>query len=280
MVKIGVLDRFINKHFCLEVSDEQKKALHHWDKLVYLVQDKSGEKESIGTYIEYFVSTDENEGTFLKKIEGKELEEFNKQHAFALKVFPIFKEQFQAEFAGSVPVTARYNHLTDQIYFYFYSEERYVFSDFVKKLREQLWKNIFIYQVGARDRVRMDPRTDGLMCGSSQIPMYCKTYQPLPSIDIEDILLQHLEGRDIERLKGRCWKLRCDLMYELETYKRDSKHYPSKGEKVRTKDGRIKGMVLSFNILNQSVMIRTEDAIFRLPMSEIVVDKEKKEKTV
>lgn len=269
MIKIAVLDRFVNKYFQLELTQEEFEKLKHGDKIVYFIQDKSGEKESIGTYVAYYTPSTEITVRYLKKMENWELEEFNKQHQFALKLFIVFKEQFQAEFPTSIPVTARYNHLTDQIYFYFYSEERYVFSDFVKRLREQLRKNIFIYQVGARDRVRLDPRTDGMMCGTTQIPMYCKTYQPLPSIDIEDILIQHLEWRDIERLKGRCGKLRCDLIYEIEVYKSESKKYPPKGSKVTTKDGKITGIATSFNIINQNVTIKTEDTIFRLPLSEI-----------
>ncbi|HCB51001.1 TPA: hypothetical protein DEP21_00115 [Patescibacteria group bacterium] len=46
-----------------------------------------------------------------------------------------------------MPVTARFHVFGDQIYFYFYSEERYVFSEFVKELRQTLDKNIFLFQV-------------------------------------------------------------------------------------------------------------------------------------
>jgi hypothetical protein len=80
-------------------------------------------------------------------LEGKEEEEFNTQQEIALKIFPTFKREFQEEFPNSVPVTARFQIFSDQLYFFFYSEERYVFTDFVKKFREKLGKNMFLFQV-------------------------------------------------------------------------------------------------------------------------------------
>jgi hypothetical protein len=80
-------------------------------------------------------------------LEGKEEEEFNTQQEIALKIFPTFKREFQEEFPNSVPVTARFQIFSDQLYFFFYSEERYVFTEFVKRFREKLGKNMFLFQV-------------------------------------------------------------------------------------------------------------------------------------
>jgi cell fate regulator YaaT (PSP1 superfamily) len=56
----------------------------------------------------------------------------------------------------------------------------------------------------------------------------CKSTRALPSVEIENIVLQNLEGRDIEKLKGRCGKLKCSIMYELELYTEESKKFPHK----------------------------------------------------
>jgi hypothetical protein len=64
-----------------------------------------------------------------------------------LEIFPFFKKLFKKNFANSIPVTARFHIFADQIYFYFYSEERYIFTDFVKELRQELGKNIFLFQI-------------------------------------------------------------------------------------------------------------------------------------
>ncbi|MBU0626367.1 hypothetical protein KKG31_06920 [Patescibacteria group bacterium] len=131
---------------------------------------------------------------------GEDKDFFEEQQKIALEIFPIFKKLFKKYFSDSIPVTARYHIFADQIYFYFYSEERYVFSEFVKELRSLLGKNIFLFQVGARDMVKMMPGTD-CIAGCNGINLCCKSTRPLPSIEIENIIIQNLEGRDIERLK-------------------------------------------------------------------------------
>ena len=194
---------------------------------------------------------------------------------FALQIFPLFKKRFKAEFKNSIPVTARFHIYLDQLYFYFYSEERYIFTDFVKKLREKIWKNIFLFQVGARDMVKMDPRTDILPCGADWIiPMHCKTTLPLPSIEMENLILQNLEWRDIERLKWRCGKLKCSLIYELEIYREESKKYPPKWSEVKYLKSNIDWLVTSYNIMTGDVTIKTEDGeIFKIPTWELKITK-------
>jgi hypothetical protein len=80
-------------------------------------------------------------------LSGEDEKFFKEQSEFALKIFPIFKKKFKIAFPGSIPVTARFHIYLDQLYFYFYSEERYVFTDFVRKFREKIGKNIFLFQV-------------------------------------------------------------------------------------------------------------------------------------
>ena len=145
----------------------------------------------------------------------------------ALDIFPLFKKLFRKSFHESIPITARFQIFADQIYFYFYSEERYVFTDFVKELRQELGKNIFLFQIGARDMVKMAPGTDCIR-GCNGINLCCKSTRPLPSVEIENIIIQNLEGRDIEKLKGRCGKLKCSLVYELEMYTEEGKKFPPK----------------------------------------------------
>lgn len=135
---ITVLDYFFNKNLeILNVPEEIAQNLKHGDKVSYLVEEKGTEKESVGVVVEYPIPT-ERTATFVKKLSLEENEDFVKQQEFALKVFPLFKKKFKTEFPGSKPITARYNPIMDQIYFYFYSEERYVFGDFVRDLRQEL----------------------------------------------------------------------------------------------------------------------------------------------
>jgi len=271
---VYVLDRYTNKNIKVVNIDEQSlQEIKVWDKIVYNMEENN-QKPSIWIYIWHDINTDRI-WYFTKILKWEEKDFFEEQSKFALKIFPLFKKRFKAEFKNSIPVTARFHIYLDQLYFYFYSEERYIFTDFVKKLREKIWKNIFLFQVWARDMVKMDPRTDMLPCGADWIiPMHCKTTLPLPSIEMENLILQNLEWRDIERLKWRCGKLKCSLIYELEIYKEESKKYPPKWSEVKYLKSNIDWIVTSYNIMTWDVTIKTQDwEIYRIPTWELKITK-------
>ncbi len=225
---IYVLDRYTNKNVSVVWADEEAIAkMKHGDRIVYSSVDQTGvSKKTVGIYLGHEIPT-EKQGTFEKVLEGEDKEFFDEQQQLALDIFPLFKKLFRKNFPSSVPVTARYQIYADQVYFYFYSEERYIFTDFVKEFRQELGKNIFLFQIGARDMVKMSPGTDCIVWCNG-INLCCKSSRPLPSIEIENIIIQNLEGRDIEKLKGRCGKLKCSLIYELELYAEESKKFPPK----------------------------------------------------
>ena len=285
MKSVLALDRYTNKYLNInKVSPEILENLKVGDKIVYEQPDpKTGAmKLSIWTIISWGVQSGDKDknffsADFVRMLEGKEEEEFNTQQEIALKIFPTFKREFQEEFPNSVPVTARFQIFSDQLYFFFYSEERYVFTEFVKKFREKLWQNMFLFQVGARDMMRMSPGADGMMCSSGQC-LCCKTCTMLPNIEIESVVMQNLEWRDIERLKWKCWKLKCCLLYELDLYVSESKKFPRKGSKVdmrwlyeRRMDENSDNtwVVASYNIITQDVNIKTSDGFIRIPVEKL-----------
>lgn len=272
---VYVIDRYTNKNIkVLWITPEIKKELKAGQMLVYSMEDNN-QKPSIWSYLWHDINTDRL-WHFTKILKGKDEKFFKEQSEFALKIFPIFKKKFKEAFPWSIPVTARFHIYLDQLYFYFYSEERYIFTEFVKKFREKIWKNIFLFQVGARDMVKMDPRTDNLPCWAWWvIPMHCKTTMQLPSIEMENLILQNLEWRDIERLKWRCGKLKCSLMYELEVYREESKKYPAKGSEVKFIKWNVEWIATSYNIMSWDVTLKTKDGVvMKIPTEEIKVIKE------
>lgn len=268
--KAYVLDRYTNKNVLLTwVSDDIFAKLKHGDKIVYSSPDQNGvNKKTVGTYLGHEIVTD-RQGKFEKVFDAEEKEFFEEQQKLALDIFPLFKKLFKKYFPDSVPVTARYQIFGDQLYFYFYSEERYVFTDFVKEFRQELGKNIFLFQIWARDMIKMSPGTD-CIAWCNGINLCCKSTRPLPSVEIENIVLQNLEGRDIEKLKWRCGKLKCCLVYELDTYIQESKKFPPKWSYVENTWCETCGVVSSFNIMNGDVTIRTKEWVtVRIPHTTI-----------
>ena len=136
---------------------------------------------------------------------------------------------------------------------------------------------MFLFQVGARDMMRMSPWADGMMCSSGQC-LCCKTCTMLPNIEIESVVMQNLEWRDIERLKWKCWKLKCCLLYELDLYVNEGKKFPRKWSKIdlswlrerrldETDDNT--WVVASYNIITQDVNIKTKDGFLRVPVDKL-----------
>ena len=247
-MELYVLDYFMNKNFkVLNCPDEIKTQLRHWDKIVYICEEKWVQKSSIWLVIWY-------------PIKASRTVEF--ERAFS-------KEE--ARFEWSKPITARYNPIGDQIYFYFYSEERYVFWDFVKELRSEIWKNLFLFQIWARDMMRLDPAAKDYAVGSDcGMLTACQSLNPLPSVEVECIGLQGVDGRDMERLKGRCWKLKCSLMYELEIYQEEVKNFPTKWSTIKCPWSNENWIVSSYNIMTREVILKTpEGAILRVPLSAL-----------
>lgn len=270
-MELYVLDYFMNKNFkVLNCPDEIRTQLRHWDKIVYICEEKWVQKNSIWLVIWYPIKASRTV-EFERAFSEEESREFLEQQDIAHKVFPSFKEKFKARFEGSKPITARYNPIGDQIYFYFYSEERYVFWDFVKELRAEIWKNLFLFQIWARDMMRLDPAAKDYAVGSDcGMLTACQSLNPLPSVEVECIGLQGVDGRDMERLKGRCWKLKCSLMYELEIYQEEAKNFPTKWSTIKCPWSNENWIVSSYNIMTREVILKTpEGAILRVPLSAL-----------
>jgi len=297
MHSIFALDRYTNKYIQVEqVPPALCETLKIWDKIIYGLPDPKSWvlKNSIGTVTETATATKKTykrgedgeerkplTGKFERVLQGEEKTDFEEQQQISLKIFPTFKKEFQAEYPNSVPITARFQIFSDQLYFFFYSEERYVFTEFVKRFKEKLGMNLFLFQVGARDMMRMSPGADHMVC-NGDVKLCCKSHMMLPNVEIEAVVMQNLEGRDIERLKGKCWKLKCCLLYELEVYIQESKKYPQKWSQIdlskmpeyckdlncEDKES-CKGIVASFNIMKQEVNIKTKEGIIRIPISKL-----------
>jgi len=271
MKNIYVLDRYTSKYIKVYwIDDLDHGNMKQWDKIIYNVEDKdSTSKLSIWVNIWFDVDTD-RQGKFERILIWDEKKYFDDQQKYALDIFPTFKETFWESFDWSIPITSRFNIFSNQVYFYFYSEERYVFSEYVKNLRQKIWKNIFLFQVWARDMIRLDPGADNLLC-IDWSKLHCKTFRPLPNVEIENVAMQGLEWRDIEKLKWRCWKLKCSLIYEADLYQEETKTFPLKSSTVKIKNSEIKGTILSINIMNKDVKIRTDNwEIYKFPVDMVI----------
>lgn len=247
-----VLDRLINKPVC--IAGDTPEGVSYGHKVVY----KDDEwQEMVGIVLWYEMETTKK-WTFLYALREEKEEKFTINQKKALDLFVTFKKDFKEWFPESVPVTARMNLAGNLVYFYFYAETRFQFADFVRAFRQKIGCNFFLYQVGARDRIRLDPRADGMYCASWHgTGLDCKMFRhPMPNVESDTVMLQQLEWRDVEKLKWLCGKLKCSLNYEKDYYESETKKYPHKWTFFRYMGDDVK--CIGYNILTQEIKIRND----------------------
>lgn len=245
---IYVLDRLNTKP--VKLTGELPADLHYGDRVVYK---DSESKEMVGTLLGYSVESAKT-GTFLYPLLGQQAENFTIYQEKAKKLYDLFKDKFKKSFPESVPLTARMNLQGNQVYFYFFAETRFDFAEFVKGFRQEIGYNFFLYQVGARDRVRLHPNLHEWF-DTSWLPLIYHIFKhPLPNVEGDVINLQHLEWRDIDKLKDRSGKLDHTLNFEKDIYEEESKRYPYRGEVVTFEGKKMK--CTGMNILTQEIKLR------------------------
>lgn len=226
MKDIYILDWLISKPIRLKVSKDIN--VKYWDKIIYQDISKFSNSELIWSYIWYKCDS-YKDWKFIWILKEDDLVDFNNRQQKAIGVFKEkFKNEFKSYFEASVPITARYNYTWDILYFYFYAEERFDFKEFLPHFRKKVDSKFFLFQVWARDRIRMDPFANNLVWSCWKI-LCCKSDQtPLPTVENDNIDIQDLHYRWVEKLKWRCWKLKCCLNYEKDLYNDELKKFPSK----------------------------------------------------
>lgn len=158
--------------------------------------------------------------------------------------------------------------------FMFTSEDRVDFRDLVKDLAKSLKKQIYLRQVGPRDKAK---HVGGYgKCGR---PLCCNTFLgSLESISMEMARIQGLEGKGSSKLSGACGKLLCCLKYEVHAYRELKKRLPSIGSHISMKKsvtkGSSEGKVIGLDILNQKVKIFSKDEEY------LVIDNEDVDKVL
>lgn len=273
MSSVYVIDWYTSKNIKVDwIPEDIFSTLTHKQKIVYRVQDKQQDTFSIGEVVLHDLQTDRTV-RFEKILEGEDLTYFTQMQSFAEQHYPDFRKTFRKAFPGSIPVTARFHIFTDQLYFYFFAQERYVFTEYARSLRQKVGKNIFLYQVTARDLVRLSPWYDNII-GYNGISLCEKSTRDLPEVTMDDIVLQNLEWRDIEKLKTWYGKFKPSLWYEIDLYREESKKYPPKWSLVKDTTWTVTGKVLSFNIMLGDVKIKNDEwHIFVFPKDQLVLVK-------
>lgn len=250
MKNYTLIDRLIHKPVTVSLSRKQIDSLIHGDMVTY--KDDEGKIQS-WEYLWYHTGHGKK-ATFIAKLSEEKIKKCEEYQKKADDMFVTFKELFGSAFPTSLPLCARMSHTWHQIYFYFYSDTRYNFSNFVKTFREKVRMRFFLYQVGPRDRVRLHPNHKERFDTSWLPLMYSIFKHPLPNVENDAITIQWLAWRDTETLKDRSWKFDHTLNFEKDRYEKELKHFPRRGQIIDRYGNSMKCM--GCNMLTQEIKLR------------------------
>lgn len=253
MAKVYLLDRLTPKHICLDTVDDSV-VIPVWEYVVYMLPQDA--KQYVGLNVWYPVETDKI-GKFMSVLTWPAKEKFIWYQKKAEQFYEKFKVEFPAVCPGAMPVTSRVDLQWQNIYFYFYAEERYNFADFVRYFRTIVPVQFFIYQLWARDMMRYSPHAKDYLAACGCGPLWCCSLGKLPSVEMDNVALQSLEWRDIEKLKGRCWKLKCSVVFERDLYLEETASFPKKWA-VGSMNGH-KCMCIGYNIMSGEIVAKTQE---------------------
>jgi cell fate regulator YaaT (PSP1 superfamily) len=130
--------------------------------------------------------------------------------------------------------------------FYYIADGRVDFRELIKLLAQEFKVKIEMKQIGARQEAG---RIGGI--GSCGRELCCSTWRTeLPSVPKSAADRQNLNS-NADKLLGQCGKLKCCLMYELDTYIEANKDFPSEVLEIETKLGTI--VPIKIDILHKIV---------------------------
>jgi cell fate regulator YaaT (PSP1 superfamily) len=155
----------------------------------------------------------------------------------------------------------------NKVVIYFSSPGRVDFRELVKDLATGLFARVELKQVGSRDEAKL---VGGLgICGRE---FCCSSFlREFVPVSIKMAKNQNL-ALNPTKVSGGCGRLLCCLTYENDTYSELRKTMPGKGARVRVIDDGLVASVIKSDLINQLVMIVSEDGnIQTLPVSQLEV---------
>ncbi len=151
-------------------------------------------------------------------------------------------------------LTAEVQFGGNKVIVYFSAAGRVDFRDLVKDLAISFKARVELKQVGARDEAKL---VGGLgICGRE---FCCSSFlREFVPVSIKMAKNQNL-ALNPSKVSGGCGRLLCCLTYENDLYTELRKKIPPRGTRVRHPEDGIIGTVLKGDVLNQNLLLLTED---------------------
>lgn len=259
-------ETFQKRYFFLDNPDFRVKIN---DKVLVETQMGLGIGKVIGIKLGR-VEEKESLKRIIRVADDKDLEKNKELKEDSVKAGFIFRNKLKKYNLNLKLVATEYTFDKKKLIFYFASEERVDFRDFVKDLAAIFKVRIELRQIGVRDYAKMVGD-----CGSCGKTLCCKSF--INKFDSVSIKMARDQGVVVtpSKITGVCGRLKCCIGFENDQYNEVRENYPAVGQTVTTEEG--KGNVISMNMLNDLIFVNIHGkGIGRYGLAEIQFDAEEK----
>jgi len=168
----------------------------------------------------------------VKKIEQDDLEKMVENRKMEETAFLVCRKKIEKHELLMKLVDVEYQFDRNRVTFFFTSDKRIDFRELVKDLASEYRTRIELRQIGVRDEAKMIGGISG--CGRE---LCCCTWlNDFKRITTQTAKVQMLQLNPV-KLSGQCGRLKCCLMYELDTYTESLKWFPDIESRVATAKG-------------------------------------------
>jgi cell fate regulator YaaT (PSP1 superfamily) len=188
---------------------------------------------------------------------------FYNNEKLAEEAFATCQEKIKHHKLKMKLVTVKYYFDQSKIMFYFTADNRVDFRALVKDLANTFHTRIELRQIGVRKEAKMIGGYG--VCG---IELCCKrnVCKLGQKGNKEIVSIKMAKEQDLSlnssKVTGVCGRLMCCISYEYDFYRKEKKKYPRVSSKLTHQNENY--TVMSVNIISRQVLLRTEEASYRL----------------
>ncbi len=191
----------------------------------------------------------------LKRLRGNREDE--------VKAYHIFRQRVKSFNLDMKLIDVEYQFDRNRLIFYFTADGRVDFRSFVRDLAKIFKTRIELWQIGVRDATR---KMGGV--GSCGRALCCSTWlEKFNKVTLIHAKFQNLPLNPF-KLSGQCGRLKCCLLFEMETYLEALKKFPPIDYEIQTEKG--VGKIEKFDIFKNYVYVHYGNDIWeRYTLDEI-----------
>jgi cell fate regulator YaaT (PSP1 superfamily) len=188
----------------------------------------------------------------LRKATEKDIQKHEENRELEMRGRKVFFEKVKEHNVDMALSDVECSFDRSKLIFYFTSEGRVDFRDFVKDMASIFKMRIELRQIGVRDEAK---QLGGLgICGR---PLCCSSFlEDFQQVSIKMAKEQNL-SLNPTKISGTCGRLMCCLRYENDVYVEAGKKCPRAENAVMTPQGR--GIVVEANILAGKCKVKLDD---------------------